>query len=213
MNEVEGLHGNSRVRGVNLGGWLVIEGWIKPSLFDAIPNSDMLDGTEVQLKSVTTNKYVSADNGGGGAVAVDRDIPLAWETFRLWRVSESVFQFRTFGGQFLSCSGDGGNVSAAAELPSDTETFYLERNNDNRVHIRLKTGIFLQASTTNQLTADYPGTPGWDDNAATFALIISSNNLHGDYQLSNGYGHEKAEQVYKAWNQHCENTCWMVDSL
>lgn len=63
---------------------------------------------------------------------------------QLWRVSESVFQFRTFGGQFLSCSGDGGNVSAAAELPSDTETFYLERNNDNRVHIRLKTGIFLQ---------------------------------------------------------------------
>ena len=42
MNEVEGLHGNSRVRGVNLGGWLVIEGWIKPSLFDDIPNSDML---------------------------------------------------------------------------------------------------------------------------------------------------------------------------
>lgn len=37
----------------------------------------------MQLKSVTTNKYVSADNGGGGAVAVDRDIPLAWETFRV----------------------------------------------------------------------------------------------------------------------------------
>ena len=29
------------------------------------------------------NKYVSADNGGGGAVAVDRDVPLAWETFRV----------------------------------------------------------------------------------------------------------------------------------
>lgn len=42
VNEVEGLHGNSRVRGVNLGGWLVIEGWIKPTLFDDIPNGDML---------------------------------------------------------------------------------------------------------------------------------------------------------------------------
>lgn len=39
---VEGLRGNSKVRGVNLGGWLVIEGWIKPSLFDGIPNGDML---------------------------------------------------------------------------------------------------------------------------------------------------------------------------
>lgn len=39
---VEGLHGDSKVRGVNLGGWLVVEGWIKPSLFDGIPNGDLL---------------------------------------------------------------------------------------------------------------------------------------------------------------------------
>lgn len=39
---MEGLHGDSKVRGVNLGGWLVVEGWIKPSLFDGIPNGDML---------------------------------------------------------------------------------------------------------------------------------------------------------------------------
>ncbi|KAI4337723.1 hypothetical protein L6164_016104 [Bauhinia variegata] len=31
-----------RVKAVNLGGWLVTEGWIKPSLFDAIPNKDFL---------------------------------------------------------------------------------------------------------------------------------------------------------------------------
>lgn len=63
---------------------------------------------------------------------------------------------------------------------------------------------FVQASKTNQLTADYPGTPGWDDNAATFELIISSNNLHGDFQLANGYGHVKAEEVFKVscfWSQ------------
>lgn len=39
---MEGVHGDSKVRGVNLGGWLVVEGWIKPSLFDGIPNGDML---------------------------------------------------------------------------------------------------------------------------------------------------------------------------
>lgn len=39
---VEGIHGDGKVRGVNLGGWLVVEGWIKPSLFDDIPNGDML---------------------------------------------------------------------------------------------------------------------------------------------------------------------------
>jgi hypothetical protein len=41
-SEVDGLRGDSKVRGVNLGGWLVVEGWIKPSLFDGIPNGDML---------------------------------------------------------------------------------------------------------------------------------------------------------------------------
>jgi hypothetical protein len=35
------VSGLSKVKGVNLVGWLVIEGWIKPSLFDAIPNGDM----------------------------------------------------------------------------------------------------------------------------------------------------------------------------
>lgn len=39
---MEGLYGGERVRGVNLGGWLVIEGWIKPSLFDDIVNGDLL---------------------------------------------------------------------------------------------------------------------------------------------------------------------------
>ncbi|KAG6403221.1 hypothetical protein SASPL_135438 [Salvia splendens] len=114
----------------------------------------------------------------------------------LWRVSESIFQFRTSGGQFLNCGGDGDNVTAAAELPSDTETFYLERKN-NQIHIKLKTGMHYQASNANQLTADYPGTPGWNDNAATFELIIVSNSLHGDYQFANGYGRDKAEEVYK----------------
>lgn len=36
------MSGVDKVRAVNLGGWLVIEGWIKTSLFDGIPNGDML---------------------------------------------------------------------------------------------------------------------------------------------------------------------------
>lgn len=185
------------MRGVNLGGWLVVEGWIKPSLFDGIPNGDMIDGTEVQFKSVTLQKYVCAENGGGSNVTVSRDIPSAWETFRLWRVSETEFQLRTLQGQFWTCDGQGCTVSATAEAPPATnETFYVERlNNNSRIHIRLQSGTYLQALTENQLTADYAGTPGWDDNAATFEMAIISNNLHGDFQLANGYGHDKAKEV------------------
>ncbi|WRX07901.1 Glycoside hydrolase [Theobroma cacao] len=192
---VEGLHGDSKVTGVNLGGWLVIEGWIKPSLFDGIPNGDMLDGTQVQFKSVTLQKYVCAENGGGMDVSVNRDAASSWETFTLWRVSESEFQFRTTQGQFLTCYGTGCSVSATTKSASTTETFQIERNNNGRVHIKTKSGTYLQATIGNQLTADYPGTPGWDDNAATFEMSIVANNLHGDYQLANGYGHNKAKQV------------------
>ncbi|XP_022740167.1 probable glucan 1,3-beta-glucosidase A isoform X3 [Durio zibethinus] len=141
---VEGLHGDSKVRGVNLGGWLVIEGWIKPSLFDGIPNGDMLDGTQVQFKSVTLQKYVCAENGGGMDISVNRDAASSWETLTLWRVSESEFQFRTTQGQFLTCYGNGCSVSATATSASSTETFQIERNNNGRIHIKIKSGTYLQ---------------------------------------------------------------------
>lgn len=48
---MEGLRENSKVRGVNLGGWLVIEGWIKPSLFDDILNGDMLVSSYLHIFS------------------------------------------------------------------------------------------------------------------------------------------------------------------
>ncbi|KAF7836719.1 putative glucan 1,3-beta-glucosidase A [Senna tora] len=71
-----------RVKGVNLGGWLVTEGWIKPSLFDAIPNNHFLDGTSLQFKSVTTQKYLCAEFGGGTIIAADCAIASTWGQFR-----------------------------------------------------------------------------------------------------------------------------------
>ncbi|WCJ31944.1 Glucan 1 3-beta-glucosidase [Euphorbia peplus] len=196
VHSVEGLRGGSKVRAVNLGGWLVIEGWIKPSLFHGIPNGDMLDGTQLQFKLVTTHKYVSAENGGGFGITVDRDVASSWETFTLWRISALEFQVRTSQGQFLTSDGEGGSISAMANSSSEGKSFYIERNN-NKVHIKLTTGTYLQASIGNQLTADYPGKPGWDDNAATFEMVIVANNLHGDFQLANGYGHNKAREILK----------------
>ncbi|XP_074592153.1 putative glucan 1,3-beta-glucosidase A [Curcuma longa] len=184
---------SEKVRGVNLGGWLVVEGWIRPSLFDGIPNRDMLDGTEVQLKSVLLQKYVSAIDGGGGNVTVDKDVASSWETFKLWRVSEWEFQFRCFGGQFLTSNNGGGPVSAAANSPSESETFYIEKNN-TRIHIRLSNGNYIKVTEGSALMVNYQGEPGWDNNDATFEMTIVYN-LHGDFQLANGYGHDIAEEI------------------
>ncbi|KAI0499110.1 hypothetical protein KFK09_020011 [Dendrobium nobile] len=188
------VNGLRKVRGVNLGGWLVVERWIKPSLFDEIPNGDMLDGTQVQFKSVTLQKYVSAANGGGMNVTVDRDIPSWWETFKIWRVSENMFQFRCFGGQFLTSQSEGNVILATADIPTVSETYIVERNN-TKVHIKLLSGNYLQATEDYQLKTDYDGEPGWDDNEATFEMVIYANNLHGDFQLANGYGQDKAREI------------------
>lgn len=62
---------------------------------------------------------------------------------QLWRVSEWEFQFRCFGGQFLTSNNGGGPVSAAANSPSESETFYIEKNN-TRIHIRLSNGNYIK---------------------------------------------------------------------
>jgi hypothetical protein len=41
------------------------------------------DGTQVQLKSVGLQKYLSANGGGGGNLTVDQDVASTWETFRV----------------------------------------------------------------------------------------------------------------------------------
>lgn len=46
----------------------------------------------VQLKSVTLDKYVSAENGGGANVSVSRDVASSWETLRV-RCSINVCNF------------------------------------------------------------------------------------------------------------------------
>lgn len=171
----------------------MVEGWIKPSLLDGIPNGDMLDGVQVQLKSLALQKYVSAVGGGGGNVNVDQDSASTWETFKLWRVSDSEFQFRCLNGQFLTASNQD-VISATTDSPGDSETFYIERNN-TMLHIKLSNGSYLQVTNNNQLTSNYRSQPGWGDDMAAFQMTIAANNLHGDYQLANGYGPAEAKAV------------------
>ncbi|XP_026416327.1 glucan 1,3-beta-glucosidase A-like [Papaver somniferum] len=184
------------VKGVNLGGWLVLEGFITRSLFEGIPNREMLDGTKVQFRSLSLNKYVSAQKGGdSGIVTVDIDKADTWETFRLWRLSERDFQLRTLHGQFLSCDGEGATVLAKSVSPDSKETFSIEKNDDGNVYIKHSSGKYLQVSG-NELRADHEGIPTRDEYGATFHMIINGS-MKGDYQLGNGYGLETATEVLR----------------
>ncbi|CAA3002070.1 probable glucan 1,3-beta-glucosidase A [Olea europaea subsp. europaea] len=189
------------VRAVNLGGWLVTEGWIKPSLFDDIPNRDFLDGTQLQFKSVTIGKYLCAETGGGTIVVVNRTSVSGWETFRIWRINETSFNFRVFNKQFvgLDIAGNGIDIVAVEKTPGASETFEIVRNSNdlNRVRIKAPNGFFLQAKTDELVSADSEGNGGWGDDDPSVFLMTIGTRLQGDYQLTNGYGPFKAPQIMK----------------
>ncbi|KAG2579000.1 probable glucan 1,3-beta-glucosidase A [Panicum virgatum] len=189
----------SPIRAVNLGGWLLTEGWIQGnSLFNDIPNNDLLDGTQLQFKSVTQNRYLVADMGGGAAILADRVNASGWETFKLWRIDEMTFNFRVFGNQFVGVNSTGG-VVATATTPGPSETFQLVRQDSDksRVRIRASNGLFLQAKTMESVTADYGEDSDWGDDDPSVFVTNNVGSLHGEYQICNGYGVTKATQVLR----------------
>lgn len=199
--------GAQKYRSVNLGGWLVVEQWIKPSLFDGVQDRDLTDGAQIQLKSIKLGTYVVAEDGGGKNIAVNRGSPSGWETFKIWRVRDGTYQLRAFNKQFVrAVNAGGGSVDAVTNTPEEWETFQIIRNpsNKNQVHIKAYNGMYLQAQSQDQLTADFQGKPGWNDgNAATFEMnvVTGDNGIGGEYQLTNGLGPDKAPQVMNDhWN-------------
>ncbi|KAH7520633.1 hypothetical protein FEM48_Zijuj08G0165600 [Ziziphus jujuba var. spinosa] len=155
-------------KAVNLGNWLVTEGWMQPSRFDGIHNKDLL----------------------------------------LWRINENTFNFRVFNKQFVGLSQQGSGTGLVAESndPSNSETFQIEKENDNsnRVRIKANNGCYLQAISEDKVTADFQGS-GWEDsNPSVFSMtVLSDKTLRGEYQITNGYGPDRAPQVMQDhWNTY-----------
>ncbi|XP_078164721.1 putative glucan 1,3-beta-glucosidase A [Carex rostrata] len=195
------------VKAVNLGGWLITEGWITPSLFDNIPNKDMLDGTQLHLKSVTLNMYLSAEGGGDSIIVANRARASDWETFKLWRVNERTFYLRVSMGQFVRISSRSSRLVAKATNPSTTEAFVIVRNSNNRVRIRAPNGLFVQAKTAVSVTADYTeeSTSWGNDDPSVFEMTMVRQlqgesmvgQLQGEFQITNGYGTEAATTILR----------------
>lgn len=175
------------------------EGWMTPSLFDGIPNKDLLDGAQVHFKSVRLNKYLCAENGGGSTLVANRHTPRSWETFRLWRIDESTFNFRVSNKDFIGLSGEGEGIRVVAHAaePGGNETFIIVRNVDNpsRVRILASNNLYLQAEMEHVM-ADYSGSPDeWGDQDPSIFEMHIVKTLQGEYQLTNGYGSDEAPKI------------------
>ncbi|GJZ04505.1 probable glucan 1,3-beta-glucosidase A [Tanacetum coccineum] len=190
---------NQMIKAVNLGGWLVTEGWMKPSLFDNIPNKDFLDGAQLQLKSVMIGKYLAAELGGGTIIVANRSSASGWETFPLWRINETSFHIRVFNKQFLGLDSTGINLVATSTDSEKSGIFEIIRKSDDpsRVRIKAPNGLFLQAKTENLVTADSKGDGQWgNDDPSVFEMSIAQR-FQGEFQVTNGHGPLKAPRIMK----------------
>ncbi|AET04533.2 putative glucan 1,3-beta-glucosidase [Medicago truncatula] len=195
---------NLPLKAVNLGNWLVTEGWMEPSLFDGIKNNDLLDGTHVQFMSVKLQKYLCAENGGGTIVVSNRTKAFHWETFRLWRVNETAFNLRVSNKQFVGLEDENGenNLVANLDSPGNKETFEIVRNDDdpNKVRIRAPNGLFLQAISETQVSTKtvYEESSWEDSDPSVFKMtVLTDTILKGEYQITNGYGPDKASKIMR----------------
>ena len=104
------------------------------------------DGTQLQLRSMTQNAFVAAENGGGATLVANRASASSWETFKLWRIDKNTFNFKVFSNQFMTVAGV--NVGATASTPGESETFQLVRNDadKDRMRIRAPNGFLLQVN-------------------------------------------------------------------
>ncbi|KAH0455895.1 hypothetical protein IEQ34_015927 [Dendrobium chrysotoxum] len=165
------------IKAANLGGWLVTEGWLKPELFDNIP-----DGTQIQLKSVTQNNYLSAQNGGGSTIIANQPTASTWETFKLWRVTETTFQFRVLNWKFFGID-DNGSLAATSTSSDDSDSSHTFVNSDASV------------------TADYKENTNWGDDDPSVFVMTNVLQLKGEFQVTNGYGPDNSTSVMKEhWN-------------
>ncbi|KAF7815595.1 putative glucan 1,3-beta-glucosidase A [Senna tora] len=158
-----------------------------------------VDGTTIQFKSVTSQKNLCANSGGGDFIVTSCDETCEFDHFRLWRVNENTFRFRVPKNQFVGLEG----TVVVAVVTNDTEsaTFEIIRESQDSKLVRLKAsnGYYLQAREDNSVTADVKTVSGWGSSDPTvFSITFVEVNMHvyieGDFQLQNGLG-SKAAQI------------------
>ncbi|KAJ8525847.1 hypothetical protein K7X08_007696 [Anisodus acutangulus] len=160
---------------------------------------NLQDGTGLQFKSVTEGKYLCAELGGGNIIVANRTAASGWETFKIWRINSTIFNFRVFNKEFVGVDGSG-NVVAVENKPGFSETFEIVRNSDDPSRVRIKStnGFFLQVKTEELVTADHSGgNGGWGDDDPSVFIMKTSGRLEGEFQITNGYGPIMASQVMR----------------
>lgn len=207
-------------RGVILGGWLVAEEWMDPSLFVTIPA--FTDGLFIQLQSVFYGKWLTVLPTGSLNCSVED--PGDWDTFRVRDIDSQGFQFRTQEYLYLGVReeenfrlfGDSLNPGV-----NGTENFQLIFNPVDPTEFMMKAsnGKFLVVHENGTLSASVapeeldlsPGHPDW--NGPTVFGYNETEALRGEWQLTHNLNVNTApllEHHRKTWIIE-EDFRWLAD--
>jgi hypothetical protein len=132
----------------------------------------------IQLRTIQDGTWVSADQGGGGAVTADRAVNSIWETFEIIDLNGGDLQtgdpvaLRTFDHvHYLQAAGGGGSsVNATPTAVGPWERFTILKQGGGSRIIFEGDWIALQASSGHFVTAENGGGPGSVVNANRVAI-------------------------------------------
>lgn len=181
-------------RGVNLGGWLVMEDWMTPDYFSKIP--PLIDGATVQLQSVQTGKWVNVSENSPFGVFCSSQSKTSGATFhirRLYGPNQPTFQFRTNSKRYLNRYG--ARLFANSMIPSSVNrsdfTIVTSPVDKNLVMIQTVGGHFWRANPSGSVTLD--GTVSLEDltdassaawNGDTVFRLNITGEVGGEWQLA-----------------------------
>jgi len=132
------------------------------------------------LRTAVAGQFVTAENGGGGAVNANRAVAAGWETLTLVDLNGGALQsgdlvnLQTLNGHFVSAeNGGGGVVDATRTAALDWETFRVVKvggsgtaiNDGDQIALATQTkGLFVSAVNGGGggVTADRTVASGWE---------------------------------------------------
>ncbi|GJP55927.1 hypothetical protein CLOM_g14941 [Closterium sp. NIES-68] len=199
----------ARIRGMNMGGWLVLEQWMTPDMYDGVP--DLVDGWELKFKSVANGKYLRATvtgdhklrcTGDGGSIDGDHFVIRRVDgaggkvQVRLWK-----------SGLFVQAQGGGGGaVITQFDMPraDSSDVWTMEVSSDSsKAQFRANNGMYLNVQGDEVAASASSGS--FDGSTAFYIDRVTS--VQGEWQTA-AYARDSANRLQGHWKSFISEDDW-----
>ncbi|CAI5974028.1 unnamed protein product [Closterium sp. NIES-65] len=199
----------ARIRGMNLGGWLVLEQWMTPGMYDGVP--DLVDGWELKFKSVANSKYLRAAVGGDHKLRCTGDGGSTdYDHFVIRRVDGAggKVQVRLWkSGLFMQAQGGGGGaVITQYDVPRDdsSDVWTMEVSSDgSKAQFKANNGMYLNVQGDEVAASTSSGS--FDGSTAFYIDRVTS--VQGEWQTA-AYARDSGSRLPDHWRGFIVEDDW-----